>query len=366
MCRWHHPNGRKWRETKWPLDEAERGQLKTCLKPNIQKTSIMTSCPITLWHIDGGNVETMTEFTSLGSKFTMKSDCSHEIKRCLLLGKKAMMNWDSILKSRDITLLTKIHMVKAMFFPVVMYGCESWTIKKGESLTIDALELWCRRRPLRVPWTARRSNQSILKEINPSIFIGKTDAEAGAPILWPPDGNSRLIGKDSNAGKDWGQEEKGTTEEKMAGHEFEQTPGDNEGQGSLACCNSWGCKELDTTEWLKNNLQSEIGQWSRSMGDWIPHHPGAIGTIILLKQGIRLGAQNRTCVPKSRFMRSNYFPGIHQQKVAIVWGSAEHKGYKTLRIIKWYLLTTKLLATEKWFNEQYSPRSGQWKNKRTP
>ena len=103
----------------------------------------MTSCPIILWHIDGENVETMTEFTFLGSKFTMNSDCSHEIKRCFLLGRKAMMNRDSILKSRDITSLTKIHMVKAMVFPVVMYGCEKWTIEKGESLTIDALKLWC-------------------------------------------------------------------------------------------------------------------------------------------------------------------------------------------------------------------------------
>ena len=210
-----------------------------------------------------------------------------------------------------------------------------------------------------------------IKAVNPKgnqpwIFTGRTDAEAEAPVLWPPDGYSQLIGKESDAGKYWGQEEKGTTEDKMVGHEFEQTPRDNEGQGSLSCCSSWGCKELDTTEWLKNNLQSEIGQWSRNVGDWIPHHPGAIGTIILLKQGIKLGAQNRTCVPKSRFMRSNYFPGIRQQKVVIVWGSAEHKGYKTLRIIKWYLLTTKLLATEMWFSGLYSLGLGQWKNKRTP
>ena len=131
----------------------------------------MTSCPIILWHIDGENVETMTEFTFLGSKFTMNSDCSHEIKRCFLLGRKAMMNRDSILKSRDITSLTKIHMVKAMVFPVVMYGCESQTIKKPEHGRIDAFELLCWRRLLRVPWTARRSNQSILKEISPAYSL---------------------------------------------------------------------------------------------------------------------------------------------------------------------------------------------------
>ena len=117
-----------------------------------------------------------------GSKITADGDCSHEIKRHLLLGRKVMTNLDSVLKSRDITLPTKVHLVKAMVFPVVMYGCESWTVKKAECRRIDAFELWCWRRLLRVPWTARRSNQSILKEI-----IGKTDAETEAPILWPPD-----------------------------------------------------------------------------------------------------------------------------------------------------------------------------------
>ena len=131
----------------------------------------MTSCPIILWHIDGENVERMTEFTFVGSKFTMNSDCSHEIKRCLLLGRKVMTDLDSILKSRDITLPTKVRLVKAMVFPVVMYGCESWTIKKAERRRIDAFELWCWRRLLRVPWTARRSNQSILKEISPGCSL---------------------------------------------------------------------------------------------------------------------------------------------------------------------------------------------------
>ena len=126
----------------------------------------MASGPITSWQIDGETMETVTDFIFLGSKINVDGDCSHEIKRCLLLGRKAMTNLDSILKSRDITLMTKLCIVKAMVFPIVMYGCESWTIKIPECQRIDAFELWCLRRLLRVPWTARRSNQSILKEIN--------------------------------------------------------------------------------------------------------------------------------------------------------------------------------------------------------
>ena len=133
---------------------------------------------------------------------------NHEIKRCLLLGRKVMTNLDSILKSRVITLPTKVHLVKAMVFPVVMYGCESWTVKKAECWKIDAFELWCWRRLLRVPWSARRSNQSTLKEISPGCSL---EAEAETPVLWPPDGKSWLVGKDPDAGRGWGQEEKGTT-----------------------------------------------------------------------------------------------------------------------------------------------------------
>ena len=131
----------------------------------------MASGPITSWQIDGETVETVTEFILLGSKITADGDWSHEIKRCLLLGRKVMTNLDSILKSRDITLPNKIQLVKAIVFPVVMYGCESWTIKKAECQRIDAFELWCWRRLLRVPWTARRSNQSILKEISPGCSL---------------------------------------------------------------------------------------------------------------------------------------------------------------------------------------------------
>ena len=140
---------------------------KVGLKLNIQKPKIMTSSSITSWQIDGETMATVTDFISLGSKITADGDCSHEIKRRLFLGRKAMANLDSVLKSRDITLPAKVHLVKPMVFPVVMCGCESWTIKKAERPRIDAFELWCWRRLLRVPWTARRSNQSILKEISP-------------------------------------------------------------------------------------------------------------------------------------------------------------------------------------------------------
>ena len=131
----------------------------------------MASGPLTSWQIDGETGETVADFIFLGSKITADGDCSHEIKRCLLLGRKVMSTLDSILKSRDITLSTKVHLVKAMVFPVVMYGCELWTVKKAEGRRIDAFELWCCRRLLRAPWTARRSNQSILKEISPGCSL---------------------------------------------------------------------------------------------------------------------------------------------------------------------------------------------------
>ena len=201
----------------------------------------------------------------LGSKITAVSDCSHEIKRCLLLGRKAMTNLASILKSRDITLPTKVHLVKAMVSPLVMYGCESWTEKKAEHRRIDAFELWCWRRLLRVPWTARRSNQSILKESG--VFIGRTDAEAETPVLWPPHVKRWLIWKGPDAGEDWGQEEKGMTEDEMAGwhhqsdgHGCGWTLGVGDGQGGLACCHSWGHKESDTTEQL--NWAEHQGRFS--------------------------------------------------------------------------------------------------------
>ena len=194
-----------------------------------------------------------------GSKITADGDCSHEIKRCLLLGRKVMNNLDSIFKSRDITLPTKVHLLKAMVFPVVMYGCESWTVKKAERRRIDAFELWYWRRLLRVPWTARRSNQSILNSFfhQSWVFIGRTDVEGETPIVWPPDVKNWLIWKDPDAGKDWEQEDKGTTEDEMVGwhhrlngHWFSWTLEVGDRQGSLACCGSRGRKELETTERL--------------------------------------------------------------------------------------------------------------------
>ena len=152
----------------------------------IQKTKIMASGPITSGQIDGETVETVRDYFLRGSKITADGDCSHETKRHFLLGRKAMTNIDNILKSRDITLTTKVCLVKAMVFPVVMYGCESWTIKKAEHQRIGAFELWCWRKLLEVPWTTRRSNLSILKEISPEYSLEGLIAEAEIPILWPP------------------------------------------------------------------------------------------------------------------------------------------------------------------------------------
>ena len=151
--------------------EVKEESEKAGLKLNIQKTKIMASGPIPSWEIDGETVETVSDFILGGSKIIADADCSREIKRRLLLGRKVMTNLDSILKSRDIPLPTKVRLIKVMLFPVVMYGCESWTVKKAEHRRTDIFELWCRRRLLRVPWTARRSNQSILKEISPEYSL---------------------------------------------------------------------------------------------------------------------------------------------------------------------------------------------------
>ena len=158
-------------ELKSLLVKVKEESEKVSLKLNIQKTKIMTSSLITLWQIYGETMETVTDFIFLGSKITADGEYNHEIKRCLLLGRKVMTNLDSLLRSRDITLPTKVHLVKAMVFLVVMYGCESWTIKKAERQRIDAFGLWCWRRLLRVLWTARRSNQSILKDISPEYSL---------------------------------------------------------------------------------------------------------------------------------------------------------------------------------------------------
>ena len=158
-------------ELKSLLMKVKEESEKVGLNLNIHKTKIIGSGPITSWLIDREAMEIVTDFTFMGSKITADGDCSHEIKRCLLLGRKTMTNLDSILKSRDVILPTKVSLIKAMIFPVVMYGCDSWTIKKAECQRIDAFELWCWRRLLRVPWTARRSKQSILKEISPEYSL---------------------------------------------------------------------------------------------------------------------------------------------------------------------------------------------------
>ena len=158
------------------------------IKFNVQKAKIMTTGPITSRQIDGESVDIVTNFIFRGSNITANSDCHYEIKRCLLLGRKIMTNLDSILKSRDITLPTKVCLVKAIVFPVIMNACESWTVKKAECQRTDAFELWCWRRLLRVLWPTRQSSQSMLKEISPAcIYIRRTDAKAESPVLWPPD-----------------------------------------------------------------------------------------------------------------------------------------------------------------------------------
>ena len=232
--------------SKEPLDESEGGEWKSWLKTQHSETKITASGPITPRQVDGEIMETVRYVIFLGSKITADGDCSHEIKRRLLLGRNVMTNLDSILKSRDITSLTKIHLVQAMVFPVVMYVCESWTLKKAEHWRIDAFELWCWRR-LESPLKCQE-----IKPVNPEgneswIFIERTDAEIEPPILWPPDAKSQLIGKDSDSGKDWRQEEKGMTDGEMVGwhhwlngHEFEQTLGVGDGQGGLVCCSPWG------------------------------------------------------------------------------------------------------------------------------
>ena len=193
----------------------------------------------------------------------LRVDCNHKIKRCLLLGRKVMTKLDSILKSREITLPTKVRLVKAMVFPVVMYGCESWTTKKAEHWRTDAFELWCWRRLLRVPWTASRSNQSILKEISPECSMEgvmlKLQLQYFGYVMWSANSFEKtlMLGKEAGGRRRWRQKEKGTTEDEMVrwhhrlnGHGFGWTPGVGDGQGGLACCDSWGHKESDATERL--------------------------------------------------------------------------------------------------------------------
>ena len=230
-------------------DERERAGLRL----NIKKAKIMASSPITAWQIEGKKVEVVTDSLFLGSKITADGDCSHEIRRLLLLGKKAMTNLNSVLKSRDITLLTKVYTVKAVVFPVVTYSGESWTVKKAECQRIDAFELWCWRRLPRVPWTARRSNQSILREINLDYSLEglmlKLKLQYFGPLMRRDDSleKSLMLGKMEGRRKSECQRIRwldGITDAMNMNLDKLE---DGEGQGGPACCSPWGHKESDTT-----------------------------------------------------------------------------------------------------------------------
>ena len=246
-------------ELKSLLMRVKEESEKVGLKLNIQKTKIMVSGPITSWQIDGETMETVRHFILGGSKVTPDGDCSHEIKRHLLLGRKVLTNLDSILKSRDITLPTKIHLVKTsspQFFHIHVWMWEldykeSWVLKNWCSWTV----VWDK--TLASPLNSKKIQPVHPKGDQSWVFIGGTDVEAETPMLWPPDAESWLIWKGPDAGKDWGQEEKGTTEDEMVGwhhrlngHGFGWTPGFGDGQGGLVCCDSWCRKESDTTERL--------------------------------------------------------------------------------------------------------------------
>ena len=224
--------------------------------------------------LDGETMETVTEFIFLGSKIPADGDCSHEIKRCLLLRSKTMTNLDSVLKSRDISLSTKICLVKAMVFPVVMYGCESWTIKKAECW-IDAFELWCWRGLFRVTWTTRRSNQSILKEIIPEYSLEGLMLKLKLQYFGHLIKRTDSLGKTLMLGKIQGRRRRGWQDEmvgwhhQLDGHEFEQAPGIGDRQGSLACCSPWGCKESDMTEQLNWTELMGPDPWSSSFECWV-------------------------------------------------------------------------------------------------
>ena len=244
-------------ELKNLLMKVKEESGKAGLKLNVQKTKIMASGPITSWQIDGETMETVRDFIFLGSKIATDGDCSHKIKRRLLLGRKAMTKLGKVLKSRDITLLTKFCLVKAMVFLVVMYGCKSWDIKKAGHQKIDAFELWCWRRLLRVPWITGRSNQSVLKEISPEYSLGglmlKLKLQYFGHVIW----KTNSLEKTLMLGKTEGRRRRG--QQRMRWLEAitnsmvmstEQAPGVGDRLGSLAWCSPWGHKELDMTEQL--------------------------------------------------------------------------------------------------------------------
>ena len=231
------------------LMKVKKESEKVGLKLNIQKTKIMASGPITSWQIDGETVETVADFIFLGSQITADGDCSREIQRRLLLGRKVMTNLESILKSRDITLSTKVHLVKAVVFPVVMYGCESWTVKKAERQRIDAFELWCRRRLSGVPWIARRSNQSILKEISPGCSLEGLMLKLKLQYFGHLIRRTDSLKKQLMMGKTEGRRRRGWQRMRwldaitdVMDIEFEQALEVGSRQGSLVCCSPCGSR----------------------------------------------------------------------------------------------------------------------------
>ena len=271
------------------LMKVKEESEKVGLKLNIQKTKMMASGPMTSWQIDGETVETVSDFIFWGSKITADGDCSHEIKRCFLLGRKVMTNLDSILKSRDITLPTKVCLIKAMVFPVVMYGCESWTTKKAKHRRIDTFELWCWRRLLRDPWTARRSTQSILKEISPGCSLEglmlKLKLQSFGHLMRRADSLEKplMLGKTEGRRRRGRQRMTVGWHHRLHRHGFGWTPGVGDGQGGLACCGSWDCKESDMAEWLDwtelvahtvKDLPAMQETWIWSMGQEYPLEEG--------------------------------------------------------------------------------------------
>ena len=256
----------KVKRIKVPLDESERGEWKSWLKIEHSKMKVMASGPITSWQIEGETMERVIDFIFLGSKITADGYCSHGIKRHLFLGRKIMTKLNSILKSRDITLPTKVHVVKAMVFLVVMYGCDSWTVKTAECRRIDVFELWCWRRLLKVPWTARRPNQSILKEISTEYSLERLMLKLKLQYFGHQKRKTDSLEKTLRLGKIEGRMRSWQlkTEDEMLGwhnqlseHEFEQVPGIDDRQGSLVCCSPCGLSQI----WLND--------WNDWLTDWL-------------------------------------------------------------------------------------------------